>query len=62
MSELNSLINLHENNERLMEIDELKGGLPRLLTDQKSKLQTISTAQKDEDFVWYNVQIIRVRD
>ena len=47
MSELNSLINLHETNERLMEIDELKGGLPSLLTDQKSKLQTISTAQKE---------------
>jgi len=47
MSELNSLINLHETNERLIEINELKGDLPGLLADQKLQLQTISTKQKE---------------
>ena len=47
MSELNSLINLHETNERLIEINELKGDLPSLLADQKLQLQTLSIKQKD---------------
>ena len=41
----NDLIKLHETDERLLEIDELKGGLPELLSKKKSKLDTINDTQ-----------------
>jgi len=38
---LDDLIKLHETDERLIEINELKGGLPELLNKQKSELDII---------------------
>jgi len=42
MDSLNSLIALHEANERLKEIHELKGNLPELLTQKKIELDDIN--------------------
>ena len=41
MDSLNSLIALHEANERLKEIHELKGNLPELLTQKKIELEWV---------------------
>ena len=43
--ELDDLIKLHETDERLIEINELKGGLPELLNKQKSELDIIHNNQ-----------------
>ena len=43
--ELNNLIKLHETDERLLEINELKGGLPELLDKLQSELGTITDSQ-----------------
>ena len=40
MSELNNLIQLHETNERLKEIHELKGNLPEVLNKLKRELDS----------------------
>ena len=45
---LDILIQLHEMNERLAEIDELKGDLPELLNDQKHDFNEMNTNQKDD--------------
>ena len=42
---LDDLIKLHETDERLIEIHELKGGLPELLNKQKSELDVINDTQ-----------------
>ena len=42
---LNDLIKLHETDERLIEIHELKGGLPELLDKQTLELGTITDSQ-----------------
>ena len=41
MNSLNSLIALHETNERLKEIHELKGNLPELLNQKQIELDDI---------------------
>ena len=46
MDPLNSLITLHEANERLKEIHELKGNLPELLTQKKIELDDINKNEK----------------
>ena len=46
MDSLNSLIALHEANERLKEIHELKGNLPELLTQKKTELDDINKNEK----------------
>ena len=43
--ELNNLIKLHETDARLLEINELKGGLPELLDKLQSELGTITDSQ-----------------
>jgi len=45
MSALDNLIQLHETNERLKEIQELKGNLPELLNKLKIELEDINTNQ-----------------
>ena len=45
MAALDSLIQLHETNERLKEIQELKGNLPELLNKLKIELEAVSTNQ-----------------
>ena len=45
MSELNNLIQLHETNERLKEIHELKGNLPEVLNKLKIELDDINQRQ-----------------
>ena len=42
---LDNLIKLHETDKRLLEIDELKGGLPELLNTQESELGDINDSQ-----------------
>jgi len=45
MSALDSLIQLHETNERLKEIQELKGNLPEVLNKLKFELEEINKVQ-----------------
>ena len=45
MSALDNLIQLHETNERLKEIQDLKGNLPELLNKLKIELEEINTNQ-----------------
>ena len=45
MSALDSLIQLHETNERLKEIQELKGNLPEVLNKLKIELDEINNNQ-----------------
>ena len=47
MSALDNLIQLHETNERLKEIQELKGNLPELLNKLKIELEEINTNQNE---------------
>tara|TARA_B100001250_G_scaffold263395_1_gene226978 strand:+ start:731 stop:1438 length:708 start_codon:yes stop_codon:yes gene_type:complete len=49
MSELNNLIQLHETNERLKEIQELKGNLPELLNKLKIELESINNNQNQNN-------------
>ena len=44
---LDTLIQLHENHQRLAEIDELKGDLPELLSEQKDDFNRMNKEQKD---------------
>ena len=44
---LDTLIQLHETNERLAEIHELKGDLPELLNEQENNFNEMNGAQKD---------------
>ena len=46
MDLLDNLISLHETDQRLLEIDELKGDLPSLLIKQKSEVDLLSKNQK----------------
>lgn len=47
MAALDSLIQLHETNQRLKEIQELKGNLPELLNKLRVELEEISNNQND---------------
>ena len=49
MSELNNLIQLHETNERLKEIHELKGNLPEVLNKLKIELEDITDKQNQNN-------------
>lgn len=49
MSELNNLIQLHETNERLKEIHELKGNLPEVLNKLKIELNDINVKQSQNN-------------
>tara|TARA_B100002052_G_scaffold153648_1_gene140061 strand:+ start:638 stop:1345 length:708 start_codon:yes stop_codon:yes gene_type:complete len=49
MSELNNLIQLHETNERLKEIHELKGNLPEVLNKLKIELDDINQRQSQNN-------------
>ena len=49
MSSLDSLIQLHETNERLREIQELKGNLPEILNKLKLELEEINNNQNQHD-------------
>ena len=49
MSELNNLIQLHETNERLKEIHELKGNLPEVLNKLKIELDDITDKQNQNN-------------
>ena len=51
MDSLNSLIALHEANERLKEIHELKGNLPELLTQKKIELDDINKNDAVYDYI-----------
>ena len=44
---LDTLIQLHETHTRLAEIDELKGDLPELLSEQKDDFNRMNKEQKD---------------
>ena len=46
MDLLDSLIALHETDQRLLEIDELKGDLPSLLIKQKTEIDLLNQNQK----------------
>ena len=46
---LDNLIKLHETDERLLEIDELKGGLPDLVNKQESDLVNINELQTSSE-------------
>ena len=49
MSSLDSLIQLHETNERLREIQELKGNLPEVLNKLKLELEEINNNQNQHN-------------
>jgi len=49
MSSLDGLIQLHETNERLREIQELKGNLPEILNRLKLELEEINNNQNHHD-------------
>ena len=49
MSSLDSLIQLHETNERLKEIQDLKGHLPELLNKLRIELEEINTNQNQQN-------------
>ena len=49
MSSLDSLIQLHETNERLKEIQDLKGNLPELLNKLRIELEEINTNQNQHN-------------
>ena len=54
MDLLDNLISLHETDQRLLEIDELKGDLPSLLIKQKSEVDLLSKNQKSITGTWAN--------
>ena len=55
MSSLDNLIQLHETNERLKEIQDLKGNLPELLNKLKIELESINDNQNQHNLELENL-------
>ena len=50
---MDNLIKLHETDERLLEINELKGGLPELVNKEEQELNLINETQNNNLTIIY---------